>query len=178
MEREVQQEMATSYIALLRKEAGSDYGVEFPDFPGCVTAGKTIDEAARMATEALEFHIKGLIEDGEPIPEPSSLDAIFASDWETKGAITLLVTPKEPEEKVLRVNVTFKPPVLRALDGYASLHHLTRAAALERAVAKVVGHTVRTKGRSRDVGSVTSKTIARSASSGGVRRRAARKRPR
>ncbi len=131
-----------NYIALLRKEDDSDYGVEFPDFPGCVTAGKTIDEAARMATEALELHIKGLIEDGEPIPEPSSLDAIFASDWETKGAITLLVTPREPTGKVLRVNVTFKPPVLRALDGYASKHHLTRAAALEHAVTEVVGRTM------------------------------------
>jgi predicted RNase H-like HicB family nuclease len=131
-----------NYIALLRKEDDSDYGVEFPDFPGCVTAGKTIDEAARMATEALEFHIKGLIEDGESIPEPSLLDAIFASDWETKGAITLLVTPREPAGKVLRVNVTFKPPVLRALDGYASKHHLTRAAALEHAVTEVVGRTM------------------------------------
>ncbi len=37
--------MARSYIALLRKDEGSDYGVEFPDFPGCVTAGKTLEEA-------------------------------------------------------------------------------------------------------------------------------------
>jgi predicted RNase H-like HicB family nuclease len=168
--------MATSYIALLRKEAGSDYGVEFPDFPGCVTAGKTIDEAARMATEALELHLKGLVEDGEPIPAPSALDVILASDWETKGAIPLLVTAKEPGEKVLRVNVTFKPLVLRALDGYASEHHLTRAAALERAVTKVVGRTVRSKNRSLDVGSIVPSKTGAGSSSTRVRRRAARKR--
>jgi len=40
------------------------------------------------------------------------------------------------------VNVTFKPPVLRALDGYASKHHLTRAAALEHAVTEVLGRTI------------------------------------
>jgi hypothetical protein len=37
----------TSYIALLRKDVDSDYGVEFPDFPGCVTAGTTLITRAR-----------------------------------------------------------------------------------------------------------------------------------
>ena len=44
-----------SYVALLRKDEGSDYGVEFPDFPGCVTAGRSLDEARTMAAEALEL---------------------------------------------------------------------------------------------------------------------------
>ena len=39
----------TEYIALIHKEPGSDYGVSFPDFPGCITAGTTVDEARRMA---------------------------------------------------------------------------------------------------------------------------------
>jgi predicted RNase H-like HicB family nuclease len=39
----------TSDIARLRKDAGSDYGVEFPHFPGCVTAGASLEEARRMA---------------------------------------------------------------------------------------------------------------------------------
>jgi len=34
-----------NYIALLQKEEDSDFGVSFPDFPGCVTAGRTLDEA-------------------------------------------------------------------------------------------------------------------------------------
>ena len=36
------------YIALIHKEPNSDYGVSFPDLPGCVTAGTTIDEARTM----------------------------------------------------------------------------------------------------------------------------------
>jgi predicted RNase H-like HicB family nuclease len=51
--------MGASYIALLRKENGSDYGVEFPDFPGCVSAGRTLEEARRAAHEALELHLEG-----------------------------------------------------------------------------------------------------------------------
>jgi predicted RNase H-like HicB family nuclease len=49
-------------------DADSDFGVDFPDFPGCVTAGTTLDEPLRMAQEALEFHIGGMVEDGEELP--------------------------------------------------------------------------------------------------------------
>jgi predicted RNase H-like HicB family nuclease len=133
MGKEVRQ-MGASYIALLRKEKGSDYGVEFPDFPGCVSAGRTLEEARRAAHEALELHLEGMAAEGQAIAEPSSLDAIFESDWDAGRAVPFLVTPKGSETRVVRVNVTFKPTVLRSLDAYASEHHLTRAAALERAV--------------------------------------------
>ena len=66
------------YIALIHKDADSDFGVSFPDLPGCVTAGATLDEARDMAEEALAFHIEGLEQDGEAIPEPSSLEAVMA----------------------------------------------------------------------------------------------------
>ncbi|MBI1789994.1 MAG: type II toxin-antitoxin system HicB family antitoxin, partial [Acidobacteria bacterium] len=74
------------YIAYLHKDRKSDFGVSFPDFPGCVTAGKTLDEARRMAVEALRLHIGGMMEDGEAIPEASTLDAL-ANDPAMKGAV-------------------------------------------------------------------------------------------
>ena len=43
------------YIALIHKDADSCYGVSFPDIPGVVTAGDTIDDAMRQAAEVLEF---------------------------------------------------------------------------------------------------------------------------
>jgi predicted RNase H-like HicB family nuclease len=52
------------YIAYLHKDRKSDFGVSFPDFPGCVTAGKSLDEARRRAPDALAFHIAGMMEDG------------------------------------------------------------------------------------------------------------------
>ena len=52
------------YIGLIHKDAESDFGVSFPDFPGVVTAGKDLDDARAMAEEALAFHIDGLVEDG------------------------------------------------------------------------------------------------------------------
>ena len=65
------------YAAVIHKEDTSDYGVSFPDFPGCVTAGSTLDEAYAMAKEALQFHIDGLVEDGEKFPSPFD----FSSDY-------------------------------------------------------------------------------------------------
>jgi predicted RNase H-like HicB family nuclease len=129
MEREVPN--VISYIALLRKESGSDYGVEFPDFPGCVSAGRTLEEAQQQARRALELHLAGMAEDEESVPAPRSLDAIFASDWETRGAVPFLVTVEEREPKAVRVNITLKPSVLRRLDEEAARVRLSRSAMIE-----------------------------------------------
>ena len=67
-----------SYVALLRKDPDSDYGVDFPDFPGCVTAGSTLAEAYRMAHEALRLHMEVMADHSEPIPDPTALDKIMA----------------------------------------------------------------------------------------------------
>lgn len=66
------------FIALIHKDKGSDFGVSFPDLPGVISAGSTLDEARQMAAEALALHLEGLAEDGEPVPEPSSLEDIMA----------------------------------------------------------------------------------------------------
>ncbi|RRH90955.1 hypothetical protein EH240_32555 [Mesorhizobium tamadayense] len=60
------------YVGVIYKDNDSDFGVSFPDFPGVVTAGLTIAEVRRLAEQALAFHVEGLLEDGERIPEPAS----------------------------------------------------------------------------------------------------------
>lgn len=69
-----------TYAALIHKDHDSDYGVSFPDLPGCVTAGSTLDEAVAMAKEALALHIEGLLEDNEDVPAPTSADQIDRDD--------------------------------------------------------------------------------------------------
>jgi len=56
------------------------YGMVFPDLPGCVSDGRTIQEAAQRAAEALALHIKGMAEDKLALPEPSSPD-VQVPDW-------------------------------------------------------------------------------------------------
>ena len=69
-----------NYIAIVHKDSKSDFGVSFPDFPGCITAGSSIDEAKDMANDALSLHIKGMMEDGENIPTPSKLEDIMEDE--------------------------------------------------------------------------------------------------
>ena len=104
-----------AYIAVLRKDAGSDFGVEFPDFPGCVTAGRTLEEARRMAAEALALHVSGLTEDGEPIPEPTTLDAIMADPLNRDGVVLLVEAQTRPARSV-RINVMLPEDLLQAID--------------------------------------------------------------
>ena len=92
------------YIGYPHKDRKSDYGVSFPDFPGCVTAGKTLDEARRLAAEALGLHIEGMMEDREAIPESSTLDAL-AEDPAMSGAVAFLVHV-EVADKAVPFNIT------------------------------------------------------------------------
>lgn len=114
------------YIAYLHKDRKSDYGVSFPDFPGCVTAGKTLDEARRMAVEALSLHIEGMMEDGEAIPEPSTLDAL-ANDPAMKGAVAFLVNA-DVAEKAERFNITARKSQMEEIDRRAKKEGKTRSA--------------------------------------------------
>jgi antitoxin HicB len=66
------------YIALIHKDADSSYGVSFPDLPGVVTAGDTIDEAMQRATEVLEFAAEDWENrDGtKDLPAPRTIDML------------------------------------------------------------------------------------------------------
>ena len=66
-----------TYIATIYKDNDSDYGVQFYDFPGCISAGESIEEAKIMATDALTGHISLMIADGDVIPNPSILESIL-----------------------------------------------------------------------------------------------------
>lgn len=125
------------YIAIIHKEPESDYGVSFPDLPGCVTAGATLDEARDMAAEALAFHLEGLAEDGEPAPEPSSLEAVMA-DPDNRSGVAILVPAPPAAPKFVRVNVTMPEDVLAAIDAYAQEHGLTRSGFLTTAAKKAM----------------------------------------
>ena len=59
------------YLVRINRDAGSDWGASVPDLPGCVATGKTIDTALRRIERAIELHVRGLREDGLPIPRPS-----------------------------------------------------------------------------------------------------------
>jgi predicted RNase H-like HicB family nuclease len=72
-----------SYIALVRKEDGTDYWVDMPDLPGCVTCAATKDEAIAHFETILMHHIEGMREDDMPLPRPRALKDVAAAQENT-----------------------------------------------------------------------------------------------
>jgi predicted RNase H-like HicB family nuclease len=116
------------YIAVIHKDKDSDWGVSFPDFTGCVTAGATIDEAKDNAKTALEFHIQGMEEDGETIPTASNLEGVM-NDPDFADGVIFLVDIKRAVKSV-RVNITIPENALDEIDKIAASLGKTRSAFL------------------------------------------------
>jgi predicted RNase H-like HicB family nuclease len=123
------------YIAIIHKDADSDFSVSFPDFPGCITAGRTRDEAKDMAPAALTGHIEVMHEAGEPIPDRFPLDEVMSRPDFLDGA-AFLVSVKEPG-KIVRANITLTEQELREIDRHARAHGLTRSAFLVKSGRKM-----------------------------------------
>ena len=58
--------------AVVVEEGKTSFGAHVPDLPGCVAVAETREEVLKLIQEAIEFHLEGLREDGQPIPPPSS----------------------------------------------------------------------------------------------------------
>lgn len=64
------------YLVVVEK-GPSSYGAYVPDLPGCIAAGESKDEVLALIREAIEFHLEGLREEGQPIPAPSSTSELI-----------------------------------------------------------------------------------------------------
>ena len=58
--------------AVIIEEGGNSFGAYVPDLSGCAAVAETKEELMKLIQEAIDFHIEGLREDGQPVPEPSS----------------------------------------------------------------------------------------------------------
>lgn len=124
------------YIALIHKDLGSGFGASFPDFPGAISVASTLEELRSEAEEMLGLHIEGMLEDGEEIPCPSTLDAIAQlSDFQDAVAV-VVVKAKQIPTPVVRINVTMPDAVLQRIDRYVAQHGLTRSGFLVHAAKK------------------------------------------
>ena len=128
----------TNHIAVVHKDPNSDFGVSFPDFPGCITAGNTIDEAKDMASDALTLHIKGMLEDGDKIPTPSTLEAIIADPDYSDAVAILVVSVSDPKTRSVRVNITVPEGVLHQIDAIARKRGMSRSSFLVHAAQNAI----------------------------------------
>jgi len=111
------------YIALFEtSEDTTTIGVSFPDVPGCVSAGKSHEEAYRMGVEALSFHLDMMKEDGEEIPEPRTLEQIKETwedwgEWEREYDFYVVSIPYYPSEvKYKTLTITMPENLVARID--------------------------------------------------------------
>ena len=89
--------------------------IEFPDLPGCLPCADTMEEAFRNAKEALQLHLYGMEEDGEPIPEPSRVSSVQPKD--DVGSVVMIEAWMPPfREKMLNKSIAKTVTIPRWLD--------------------------------------------------------------
>lgn len=67
------------YLIVIEK-ADSNWGAYAPDLPGCVALGDTVEETVELMREAMDMHLSAMIEDGDPIPEPTTISDYIEVD--------------------------------------------------------------------------------------------------
>ena len=127
-----------NYIAIIHKDADSDYGVSFPDFPGCITAGATLDEAKIMAQEALDGHISVALEYGDSIPDAMSLEAAMEHEFAEGALVFFLVGIPQAESKAVRLNISLPGDLVDAVDRFAKDRGMSRSAFLAQAARQAM----------------------------------------
>jgi predicted RNase H-like HicB family nuclease len=117
-------EETLSYAAWLHFEGTDGVGVTFPDFPGCVTQGDTVEDALRLAPEALAFHIEGMLEDGAELPEASPVDDVVK---ERAGELLTMVNVLDPRPRE-RINISLTAGQVAKIDRAAARNGMSRSA--------------------------------------------------
>ncbi len=108
---------ATFYPAVIDRSA-SGFGATFPDFPGCIANGPSVNDAALSAEAALALHIEAMVKDKDALPAPSTLDDIKAGVEGADDVACVLIRADIPA-KVERVLISLDAGLLRAIDAVA-----------------------------------------------------------
>jgi predicted RNase H-like HicB family nuclease len=107
-------------VAIEPGDETTAFGVIVPDFPGCFSAGDSLDEALAGAEEAATAWVDATLDTGSAIPAPSSLETLRSNPdfagW-AFGVITL--DPAALDDTIERVNITLPRRVLNRLDAMA-----------------------------------------------------------
>lgn len=130
-------------IAVIHEERGV-YGISFPDFPGCISTAKSIDEAIFKGGQALGLHVAGMVEDGEPLPILRSVaqlraDPEFEDDFENA---TIAAVPVELPRRAVRVNISIDEGLLERVDRAAESAGQSRSAYLVDAAKRRISETM------------------------------------
>ena len=127
------------YVGFIHKDPDSCFGISFPDIPGCISAGDTLDEAVANGAEALGGHIRWMEADGDYVPPPRSLDEIRndpALEGDREGAVLVAIPLVRDLGSTTRINVSLDLGLLEAIDSAARQRKQTRSAFIASAVRR------------------------------------------
>jgi len=130
-----------SYPAILEKTRGG-YSVFFPDLPGAVSAGKNYEQAIKNAEESLSLHIYGMLQDEDPLPEPTHM-AIIVKQREADELVALIepdifAIKARQEDKATRINITLPRTLLEAIDAKAKHLRINRSVFIQKAAQEAI----------------------------------------
>src|SRR5262245_20000147 len=145
------------YIGIVHKDAHSDFGVSFPDFPGAVTAAGSLDEAEEAAADALALHVEGMLAEGAAIPDPTSFDRVRANPDYRDGMPVLV--PLKSDALAQRLQVTLPAPIVRRIDEYIAAWGQSRSSFL----AEAAKHELESKTTARGTRMSSRKRLRRAA---------------
>ena len=111
------------YTALVDGREGA-YGVVFPDLPGCVAMGYTVEDALVNAEDALRDYTLDADQDGESLPEPSPFQSIDVP----KGSQLVSMPLIRVSGRKVRANLTLDDGVAAFIDSEARRRKMTRTA--------------------------------------------------
>lgn len=127
------------YPIIIHKDEGSAYGITVPDFPGCYTAGDTLEEALANVQEAIELFMEG--EDMAP-PAASQLEDVLTSEDAQGGAVLLVdVDMSFLEKKAVPVNITMPVYVRNTIDRAAKARGMSRSAFIVESALRAAGRS-------------------------------------
>ena len=123
------------YVAVIDKDPGSAYGVQFPEVPGCYSAADSFDDIVPNAIEALSL----FFEDGEPVP-PRGIEAVREQVAESiaEGAVLMMIPYVRDRKRVVRVNLSLERGFLDTLDEAARMRGMTRSAFVQKAATREI----------------------------------------
>lgn len=139
----------TNYIGIIERGLNGTFGVYFPDFPGCVSAGDSLEETIDGGQEALDLHVEGMRADGLEVPAPSSADTVQPAEGSDFYKLVWFSVDggPAPAETPQRYNVSLPPSLIAQIDALADQEGGTRSGLISVAARELLAARRRERGR-------------------------------
>jgi len=123
--------MSELFVALVHADDAGNYGASFPDAPGVVAVGRSIEDALESGRKALRSHFNAMQDEGFDVPVARTLEDVISdpafADDRAEAILVSAVAPAPKTGKRLRSNISLDEFQLERIDSAARKSGLTRS---------------------------------------------------